>query len=303
MAIFTGTVFLSLKETLDAVHMDKMDGLEAGLLYKKYCELKKQKDHYDDETEMAGPGLASEKPEGQEMNTGTIFQGPVVRYIARTWALKMNITEETMEDNKYPEVINLARYNKRAMLKTQDIDAALMLVRGFNTGYPGFDGVPLWSASHTLPSGGTYSNVMTVPTAPSRAAVIDAQTAVSKFPGRDGLLGDDYQIKKIVCPVDQKFVWLGIIKSTHAPEPGNFNEINVVNSEFDLDLVPVVHWANTTTSYAFLTDADGGMNFRTKRKPRTNSWVENSQEVMTHSISARWARGWGNGRSTLGVQA
>lgn len=303
MPIFTGVVASSLKATLDAVHMDKMDGLEAKLIYKKYCDQKKQTDHFDDELEMVGPGLASEKPEGQEMSTGTIKEHTVTRFFVRTWALKMNITEETIEDNRYPEVVNLTRYNKRAIYKTMDIDAANMLVRGFNTAFPGSDGLPLWSASHTLGTGGTYSNVMAVPAAPSRAAIIDAQTQVSKYPGYDGLLGENFQLKKVVCPVDQKFIWLGIIKSTHAPEPGQFNEINVVNSEMDIEVVPVVHWNTTTTNYAFLTDADGGMQFRTKRKPRSDTWVENSQMVMTHAISARWGRGWVNGRSTLGVQA
>lgn len=303
MPIFTGTVFHSLKATLDAVHLDKMDGLEAGLLYKKYCDLKKQTDHYDDEIEMVGPGLASEKPEGQEMSTGTIKEHTLTRFYVRTWALKLNITDETMEDNRYPEVVNLVRYNKRAMFKTQDIDAALMLVRGFNTANPGSDGQPLWSASHTLGNGGTYSNVMAVPAAPSRAAIFDAQTQVSKYPGYDGLLGENFMLKRIVCPVDQKFVWLGIVGSSHAPEAGQFNEINIVNRDMDLEVVPVVHWNTTTTNYAFQTDAEGGLQFRTKRKPRADSWVENSLMVMSHSISARWGRGWVNGRSTLGVQA
>lgn len=302
MPIFTGTVFHTLKNNLDAVHMDTTDGVANNLLYKQYCELKKQKDHYDDELEVAGPGLASEKPEGQEMATGTIREGTVTRFIARTYALKMNITEETMEDGRYPEVINLSRHNKRAMYKTQEVDAALMLVRGFNTSYPGSDGVCMWSASHPLAGGGTMSNLMATPVAPSRAAVFDAQTQVSKYVGRDGLIGDNYKLEKIVCPVDQKFVWMGIVGSTHAPEPGQFNEINVVN-KMGLEVVPVVYWNNTTTAYAFLTDAGGGMCFRTRRKPRTNSWAENSLEAMTHSISARWARGWENPRASLGVNA
>ena len=301
-AVFTGIVFHTLKNTLDAVHMDESDGIRSGLIYKKYCELKKQKDQYDDELEMAGPGLASEKPEGQEMSTGTIREGTLTRYYARTWALKMNITQETMEDGKYPEAINLAKYNKRAMYKTQEVDTALMLVRGFNTTYPGSDGVPMWSASHPLAIGGTFSNVMATPVAPSRAAVIDAETQVAKYPGRDGLIGEQYSLKKIICPVDQRRVWEGIVGSTHAPEPGQFNEINVVN-KMDLEIVPVVYWSTTTTNYAFMTDAGGGMCFRTRRAPSTDSWTENSQLVMTHSISARWARGWENPRATLGVQA
>lgn len=300
--VFTGTIFHSLKPTLESIIDDKTDGLEGKLLYKKYCDLETQKSNYDDVLEMAGPGYATEKPEGQEMSTGTMTEGTLTRYYARTFALKMIITEETVEDAKYPEVINLARRLKRAMYKTMDVDAALMLVRGFNAANVGGDGQPLWSASHTLPFGGTYSNLMSVPAAPSRAAAIDAVTQVKKFPGHDGIPGDDYKITSVLCPVDQWAVWDGIVGSEKAPEPGNFNEINVIN-KLRWDIIPIVYWNTTTTNYAFLTDAEGGLNFRSRRKPRSRTWVDNSLENMTYGISARWARGWSDGRSTLGVNA
>lgn len=300
--IFLSTVAHSLKNTLESILDDKTDGIEGGLLYKKYCESVNQKDYFEDVLEMGGPGLASEKTEGAEMSTGSITEGTLTRYIVRTFGLKLIVTEETMEDSKYPEVLNLAKRLKRAMFKTQEIDAALMLQRGFNTGFAGGDGLPLWSASHTLPNGGTYSNVMATPAAPSRAAAIDAVTAVAKFPGHDGILGDNYTIEKIVCPVDQWAVWAGIINSEKAPEPGNFNEVNVIHG-MGWEIIKNTYWSNTTTNYAFLTNAEGGMNFRTRRKPRSRTWVDNSLENMTYGISARWARGWSDGRSTLGVQA
>lgn len=300
--VFTGTIFHSLKPTLEAILDDKTDGVEAGAVYKNYCDLTAQKSNYDDVLEMGGPGLAAEKTEGGEMPTGTMTEGTLTRFYARTFALKMIITEETIEDGKYPEVINLAKRLKRAMYKTIEVDCALMLSRGFNTSFVGGDSQPLWSASHTLPQGGTYSNLMAVPAAPSRAAAIDAVTQVKKYPGHDGLLGDDFKIQSIVCPVDQWAVWKSIIGSEKAPEPGNFNEINVING-LNWEVYPVVYWNTTTTNYAFLTDQEGGMCFRSRRKPRSRNWVDNSLENMTYGISARWARGWSDGRATLGVQA
>jgi len=175
--IFTSTIANQLKATLDTIHMDSTDGLESKLLYKKYCEMKRQKDNYDDELSVAGPPLVSEKSEGAEMDTGDLVEGWITRFRARTWALTMRITEETMEDSKYPMVIELSKHLKRAMLKTQEVDAANMLVRGFNSAYVGSDEVPMFSNAHRLERGGTFSNVMAVPMAPSAELSFPVESA------------------------------------------------------------------------------------------------------------------------------
>jgi hypothetical protein len=302
--VFESVIAHTLKETLDSIIDDPTDGLEGKLFLRKWCEEMDMKDAYEDVLEMAGPGLASEVAEGQEIPPGSLKEGTLTRYIARKFGLKLVVTEEAMEDTKYPNAIKAARRLKRAMYKTADIDATNMLVRGWNTAYVGGDGLPLFSASHTLPHGGTYSNTMATPMSPSRMTVIVASSAVKKFPGHDGVVGDNYRLKGVVCPVEQWAVWAEIMKSTYAPEPGQFNAINVVNSEMEMgDAVAIPYWGNTTTNYAFLTDADGGPCVRWRRKPRSRSWVENSQETMSYAISARWSRLWSNGRAMYGVQA
>jgi hypothetical protein len=63
-------------------------------------------DHYEDDLEMGGPALASEKPEGTEISVGAMREGVLTRYFARTFALRIIVTEEAMEDKKYDQVIN-----------------------------------------------------------------------------------------------------------------------------------------------------------------------------------------------------
>jgi hypothetical protein len=300
--VFTSVIAHSLQETLNTIIDDDTDGVESSLLLAKYCKQQSMDGAYEDDLEMGGPGLAYEKPEGSEMGTGSIKEGPVTRYIARTFALKMLVTEEALEDKKYDKAINAARRLKRAMYKTADIDACNMLVRMFNPIYTGGDGQPLASASHTLPGGGTWSNIMATPMSPSRQAVIIATSAMRKFPGHDGIT-EGVEPKKIVCPTEQWAVWAGITRSTKAPEPGANNEINVVNSDLDLQVIPIKYWTNTTTNYAFITDAENGLSFRWRRKPRSRTWVDNDQELMKYGISSRWARGWSEPRAVYGVQA
>lgn len=301
-AILTSSIANSLKETLDEIIDDSTDGIEANAVYTGYMDTKSMKDNYEDDLEMGGPGLASEKPEGSEISVGTIREGVLTRYIARTFAQKLIITEEAIEDAKYPEAINAARRLKRAMFKTVEYDCANILARGWNTSYLGGDGLPLFSASHTLPNGGSFSNTLSTPMSPSVAAVTEMTTAIHKLPGHDGLI-EGYNPTKVVCPEAQWAVWSQILNSNFTPTAGNFAEINVVKQDLSLKVIPVRFWSNTDTNWLMLTDADNGLQLRWRRKARGRSWVDNDHENMKFSVSARWARGWSDPRCAFGSQA
>lgn len=294
-AIFTSTIFNSVKLTLDQIVDDDTANSESTLVCKKWLKMGKQEDYYEDDLEMGGPGLASEVDEGQEIEVGAIREGFITRYIARKFGLRLIVTDEAVEDNKYPEVLKLGKRLSRALYKTLDIDCTNILVRAQNSAYTGGDGVPLASASHTLPNGGTWSNTFATPLAPSRIAVGSAVSLMRKFPGHDGVT-EGAEPKKIVHPTEQWMTWSGILNSTMAPEAGNFAEINAVKRDLDLTAVSIKYWSNTTTNWGIITDADNGVQMRWRRKPRKNSWVENSNETMLYSITARWSRGWSDAR-------
>ncbi len=299
--IFTGTTFHTLKKTLNAIVTDDTDGLESKSIMRQFFEEESADENYVDDLEVAGPGLASERTEGAEIATGTIREGYLTRYLMRPFGLKLIVTEEAMEDNKYPEAYKLMRRLKRAMWKTVDIDGTLVLVRATDTNYVGGDGVPLASASHPLAGGGTYSNLMATPMTPSRAAYIVAKTAIRKLPSQDGIT-EGYMPKKVLCPVDQESVWQGILLSEKAPEAGQFNEINVAYRD-KIEIVANKYWNNTTTNWALQTDAEDGLKFFWRKKPTGVDWVENSQAIYLHAIKARWSRGWSNARALFFVNA
>lgn len=292
--IFSSDIYQSFKETLDSIVDDKLAENESSLVCKKWMKVGSMDEAYVDDLEMGGPGLANETGEGTEIGTGSIREGFLTRYTPSKFALKLVVTDEAMEDNKYPETLRLAKRLDRAIYKTFDIDNTNILIRAQNASYPGGDGVPLASASHTLPNGGTWSNTLATPLAPSRIALITVISLLKKIPGHDGIV-DGVEAKKIVHPTEQWGVWGGILKSTLAPEPGNFAEINVVK-DLDIEAVAVKYWSNTTTNWGIITNADNGVQAKWRRKPRSKSWVENDNETMKYSISARWARGWSDAR-------
>ncbi len=298
--IFTSTVATNLLPILEDIVDDKSDGLESGLVMKKYFKEESMSKAYDIDLEMGGTGLASEKPEGTELNIGSIFEGKQTVYYARTFGLKFIVTDEAKEDSQYPEVLNLARRGKRSMYKTVEYDAAAVLARAWNTAYVGGDGLPLISASHTIPNGGTFSNNMT-PMTPSRQAVSVARALAQHLPGHDGLI-QGYALEKVLHPSEQYFAWQGICKSEYAPDPGIFNEINVVK-DMGLTPVEVKYWTSTTTNSIFLTDCENGLKWKWRKRPMSKTWMDNDQGVEKFGFYARWVRLWSDARIAVGNQA
>jgi hypothetical protein len=299
--VFTGSVARTLKKTLSKIIDDKSDGLEGGAIFKKYLEQGDTEEAWVDHLEVGGPGLASDVPEGAEIPLGTIREGTLTRYIMRKVGMRLAISDEAMEDCQYEEVLKAARRLKRALWKTFEYDAALLLARAWNTSYAGGDGLPLCSASHTLPGGGTFSNTLATPLGPSRAALLVVRAAVRKFPGHDGLI-EGYKAKKVVCPTEQLSAWEEIVGSKLAPETGEFNRINIAN-KMGIEVVEVPYWTSTTTNWIVITDADDGPKWIWRRHPRSTTEVDNQHEIMNYMITARIARGWSDARGVLGSQA
>ena len=299
--INTSTIHEGLKETLEDIVDDSKEG-EDSTVYRDWLYVGKMNDYYVDDLEMAGAGLASETPEGSEMILGDIKQGTIWRYFVRKFTMKLVITDEAAMFVKYDKIIDAGRRLVRAAWKTVDVDLTNLLKRGFNTTFPGADGVPLWSASHPLAKGGTFSNLFATAMSPSRTAVIVARAMAAKMVGHDGIT-EGYKLQKVLAPVEQWGVWNEILYSSHAPEAGQFNAINVVNQKMNLSLVENPYWDTTTTNYAFTTEAPNGLTVRWARRPKMRDWIDNDTETRKYGISYLYGRGWSEPRATIGVNA
>lgn len=291
----TSMAFRTLKATLDNIITDPSDGVEKNVRAKKYMETETMADHYVDDLENGGPGLLTERDEGQALETGTLYEGAVTRYISRKFGKILELTDELEDDGKYnSKYINFSRRLKRAGWKTVDVDCANIWNRVTNTGYVGGDGLPLASASHTIPGGGTYSNTLATPMSPSRTALITVIQNCLLLPGHDGLT-EGYQVKKIVHPVSQWGVWKGILGSDKVPESAS-NEINVV-SGMGIEQIDVPFLTASTTQWSVITDAMDGLKLKWRKKFTSKTFVEDRTDIICHSTSGRWARGWSNPRA------
>ncbi len=295
--IFTSTEALSLKETLRAIDTDVHGSEGSKLVMPKYMDVKTMGDNYVEDLEYAGTGMAGEKPEGESYPLGGLVEGPLTRYNARTYGQRMIVSEEALEDEKYDKVIMAAKRNNRSLWKLVDFDGVLILVRATNTSFVGADGQPLASLTHALPGGGTYSNMLTTPMSPSKASMYIARAQLRQQVGHDGLI-DGEEIKSVVFPVQQEGVWDEVLDSAKDPTPGAFNAVNSIYKE-NITKVPVKYWNNTTTNWLLRTDAENGMTWFWRVKPKSNTWVTEDKTMMNYAIRARWTRGWTNPRGIL----
>lgn len=300
--IFSSHVALMMKKNLKGIIKDKSDGMDASMVARQFMRVESMEDAYDDYVPVAGPGLASEKHEGTDIAVGEMFVGLPTRIYARTFAVRILITEETVEDNKYPEVIKAGMACKQAIYNTLNVDATSILVNAWDTSYTGGDALPLFSSSHLLPGGSTYSNNLATPMSPSRSALIVMKSAVRKLPALTGIVQQYLQLKKIVCPVEQESVWEMILGSKMAPEPGNFSAINVT-AKWQLEMFANPFWDNTTTNWAALTNCEDPLLLKQRRKPRGANYNNEDAEIMTFKCSDRHGVGWTDPRAAYGSQA
>lgn len=297
--VSVSTVAKNLKRTLRVIVTDPEYGASK-FMAGKYFDTRSSGDAFEDDQEYAGLGLASQVAEGEELPVAAIRAGFSQRYIHNKFGIRMVVTEEAVEDNKYPKAIDEGKRLTRALWKTADIDAALVLVRAWNANFVGGDGVPLFSTAHPLAKGGTFSNTLATPLAPNKASVTVMTTAIRKLPSNDGVT-EGFVPKKVLCPMDQWAEWRELTGSARDITPGAFNAVNIVK-DLSLEVVPNIYWSNTATNWAMTTDCEEGLIWFWRRRPRSRTWMENSAENIHNSISARWSRGWTNPRGAYGSQ-
>jgi hypothetical protein len=298
--ITNSTVALNLKETLEEVITDKLDGVEANIDYTKWMENRPMSDNFEDDQEYAGGGLLAETPEGTEIPAIQLVEGYTKRYTARKFTARYLVTEEAMDDSKYPKVIQAVKRLKRAGWKTKDIDATNIMVRAFNASFPGPDGVALGSASHPLPNGGTFSNILAAPLAPSLTSWSAAIAQLDQLVDHDGLI-EGYKAVAVLHPVQQRTIWTQLLSATMDPEFGNFSAPNVIKRyDNEIKRVQLKYWTNSTTNWGLQTDCDNGFQMRDRKKFTSKTWINYEQEIMNYSLSGRWDTGFSDPRCFLG---
>lgn len=103
--------------------------------------------------------LFQQVAEGAEYSFKRSKQGAPKTLVVLKYGLGVSISEEMVEDGKMDLLGDMIRRLGRSARESQEIAAMNIFNNGFSTETTA-DGVALFSASHTLPTGGTMSNIL-----------------------------------------------------------------------------------------------------------------------------------------------
>jgi hypothetical protein len=260
-----------LKELLPG--LNALFGLEYsryGEEHKEVFETESSERSFEEETKLSGFSAAPVKNEGSAIRYDNAQEAFTARYNHETIALGFSITEEAVEDNLYDSLS--ARYTKalaRAMAYTKQTKAAAVLNNGFDTDFPGGDGVPLFSASHPLVSGGVNSNIPSTAADLNETSLEAAVIQIAGWTDERGLL-IAAKPKKLVIPVSLMFVATRLLETELRVGTAD-NDINAIKSNGSIPGgYTVNHYLTDTDAWFLTTDVPNGLKHFV-RAPLSNS--------------------------------
>ena len=258
-----------------------LPGLNAlfGLEYKRYgeehqeiYETESSERSFEEETKLSGFSAAPVKNEGNAIAYDNAQEAWTARYTHETIALGFSLTEEAVEDNLYDTLS--ARYTKalaRGMAYTKQVKAANVLNNGFNTSgsYNGGDGVPLFSASHPLVTGGTNSNIPTTPADLNETSLENAVIQIAAWTDERGLL-IAAKPKKLIVPPALQFVATRLLETELRVGTAD-NDINAIKNNGSIpEGYTINHFLTDANGWYLTTDVPNGMKHFV-RTPLSNS--------------------------------
>lgn len=251
---------------------------------------------YEEDVALSGFGNHAKKTQGQGISYDSMRQGATTRYNHIVYALGFTVTREMMEDVQYELAFKKAKALGFSCRQTQEIVAANIFNRAFNSSYLGGDGVELCSTAHVNIVGGTWSNELATAADLSEASLEQALINV------DGYLDDRGQQiaisgKKLVYPTELQFEAKRILKSTLQNDTAN-NAMNALGDE-NLELVKN-NYLTDPDAWFVLTNSPDGLKCFMRREPEFEKDNDFDTENFKCKSSFRASWGWSDARRIQG---
>lgn len=280
-----------------------LPGLNAlfGLEYKRYgeehqeiYETESSERSFEEETKLSGFSAAPVKNEGNAIAYDNAQEAWTARYTHETIALGFSLTEEAVEDNLYDTLS--ARYTKalaRGMAYTKQVKAANVLNNGFNTSgqYNGGDGVPLFSASHPLVTGGTNSNIPTTPADLNETSLENAVIQIAAWTDERGLL-IAAKPRKLIVPPALQFVATRLLETELRVGTAD-NDVNALKNNGSIpEGYAINHFLTDTNAWFLTTDVPNGMKHFVRTPLATSMDGDFDTGNVRYKARERYSFGW-----------
>ena len=268
----------------------------------KMFSMNKSTKNFEVDVQLEGFNRASSKPEGDDITFDSRRQGFTPKYPHITFAKGYIVTEEALEDELYGQLNDGARALARVMNITKEIEGAAVYNNGFDTGVTMIDGdgSPLFSTSHANgPSGGTYSNRLTVDADLSEASLEDMLIQIQTATDARGLPAA-LQAARLVNAPANSFEAQRILGSVLQNDTGN----NATNAVRDMNAVRDGFISNpflTDADAWFLTtDAPNGLKYFNRRAVRFGQDNAFTSGNARFKADERYSFGWSDARGAFG---
>ena len=268
--------------------------------YSQIYDVQKSEKAYEEDVIRTGTSLLQVKPEGQAIQYDSYTETGLVRYVHINYGLGIAITEEAIDDNLYGnEMTKAAEELGRSEMITKETIAAQLFDNGYGTTtFTGWDGVALFSASHLIGKGGTYSNMLSVASALNQASLESAAIAISGFKDSSGRLAA-IMPKKLVVPRSDMFLAEKILGSFLVSENAN-NAINPLASLKTFgEGYMVNHYLSNQTNWFCTTDVQDGLKFF-NRSEKSGSDNDFNTSDYRHKVTTRFSLGATDARIVFG---
>jgi hypothetical protein len=256
---------------------------------------------FEEEVMLSGFGAAPTKSEGSAVAYDSAGEAYTARYNHETVAMAFALTEEAVEDNLYDRLGS--RYTKamaRSMAHTKQVKAAAVLNNAFAGGvFAGGDGVALCANNHPLTSGGTFSNVPSVPADLNETSLEAALISIAGFVDERGLRVA-LRGTKLMIPRQLQFVAERLMVSNLRVGTAD-NDVNAIKS---MGLLPEGYTVNDffTDPDAWFIKTDAPRGFLHFERVKLSTGMEGDFETgnMRFKARERYSFGFSDPRCVFG---
>lgn len=269
-------------------------------LYSQIFDVLKSEKAYEEDVIRSGTALLSLKPEGQAITYDSYGEVGLQRYIHAVYALGVAITEEAIDDNLYMnEMTKAGTLLADSELKTKEGIAAQLFDNGYGTTtFTSWDNAAMFSASHLIGKGGTYSNMLSTPSALNQAAMESMVIAIRRFKNTSGTLAM-VKPRKIVVPSAYAFTIEKIMGSFLQSDNAN-NQINAIQSLGSFPEGYLVNdYLSNQTNWFCTTDVSDGLKFF-QRSQKSGADNDFNTSDYRHKVSTRFSLGITDARGIFG---
>src|SRR3990167_4555909 len=126
-------------------------------------------------------GLAAIKEQGAPVLFDEPMQGFPKEFVHVTYGRGAVVTRELAEDDQYNYINTIPEMLSDAMLQTVETVNFNHINNGYTAGFTGADGVILFSATHNLAGGSTYSNILATASDLTQTAIEQALIDISNW--------------------------------------------------------------------------------------------------------------------------